>query len=333
MAKICRILSDDEVFEILSKEFSADNQTIPTRMMNQYKAGKTKGIYNKFSDYLIAKYRVNYNRKSVSKVFTTFEDAVRFYDNVMVDYPLAKSPEKIPNGNYKVYIYSGKKISDVFNGMSESAKEIFNEEDRQRDLEIKKEFEKLQKEANYGVNDEGDVLPYSDVDFLLDTASQYQLLITRKTEELSDVNKTIASEKTKGNTSEVERLLKIKNEIEEAINKLNEGPSFSDIINIAQSDLEMIDEIFQKDNVSPQDLVTILNKFDFWLSDKIKDAFFDVDTILNESPNYLSYLEKQNEFDKKGKIINPININKRLISEVCDGYINPNITKHITQIM
>jgi hypothetical protein len=299
MAKICRILSDDEVFEILSKEFSADNQTIPTRMMNQYKAGKTKGIYNKFSDYLIAKYRVNYNRKSVSKVFTTFEDAIRFYSNVMVDYPLAKFPEKIPNGNYKVYTYSGKKIIDVYNGMSESAKEIFNEEDRQRDLEIKKEFEKLQKEANYGVNDEGDVVPYSDVDFLLDTASQYQLLITRKTEELSNVNKTIASEKTKGNTSEVERLLKIKNEIEEAINKLNEGPSFSDIINIAQSDLEMIDEIFQKDNVSPQDLVTILNKFDFWLSDKIKDAFFDVDDILNESPNYLSYLEKQNEFDKK----------------------------------
>ena len=43
-------------------------------------------------------------------------------------------------------------------------------------------------------------------------------------------------------------------------------------------------------------------------------------------------VKPSNQVEMYGKISNPININKRLTTVVCEGYLNPNITKQITQI-
>lgn len=301
MGKICRILSNDEIFDALN-EFVDQNISLELRL--KFETAQRQGFYNKFSEFLYDNYKKFNTSKHYQRVFTTLNDAKLFYDNVKRIYPLVKLPEFIPtNGYYKVYVHSGQKFKDIYENLSERVKQIVDEKSRLEDLQLAKEFEKLQKEANYRVNDEGDVTPYitpyNDVDYLLDTDSQYQFIINRKTEELANINRSIASEKAKNNTSEVERLIKVRNQIEESIKTLTEGPSFSDILNIAQADLEFIDTIFEKDLVSPQDLTSIMNKFDFWLSDRLKEAFFDTEAILDEAPNYLSFLEKKNEFDRK----------------------------------
>ena len=43
-------------------------------------------------------------------------------------------------------------------------------------------------------------------------------------------------------------------------------------------------------------------------------------------------VKPSNHVEINGKMSNPININKRFATVVCDGYLNPKITKHITQI-
>lgn len=301
MARTCRLLSNEEIFNILDSKFG---QVLAANLRIQYETDQSKGKYEKFSEYLIDKYRLYNNNKYYKRVFNNLNDAQVFFNNTKKIYPLVSQPRKIPvNGYYEVQVYSGQKFKEIYDTLGDESKKIINAEDRLEDLKIKKEFEKLQREANYTVNDEGDVTPYvtpyNDADFLLDTASQYQFIINRKVEELANINRSIASEKAKNNTSEVERLIKVKNQIEESIKTLTEGPSFSDILNIAQTDLEFIDSIFEKDSVSPQDLTSIMNKFDFWLSDRLKEAFFDTEAILDEAPNYLSFLEKKNEFDRK----------------------------------
>jgi hypothetical protein len=303
MGNTCRILSNDEVFNALNEVL---DQNISLTLRVKFETAQRQGVYNKFSEFLFDNYKKFNTTKHYQRVFTNLNDARLFYDNVKKVYPLVKLPERIPtNGYYKVYVHSGKKFKDIFDSLNDKVKKIIDEESRLEDLKMRKEFEQLQKEANYRVNDEGNIIiyedakPYSDYDYLIDTESQYKFVLDRKTEELSNVNKKIAEARSKKNTAEVERLLKVKAGIEESINKLNQGPNFTDILNIADNDLKLIDDIFNKDNVSPQDLVFIMNKFDFWLSKRFEEAFFDNDDIINGSPDYLTFLEKKNEFDRR----------------------------------
>lgn len=299
MAKFCRIISNDELFNILN-EFV--DQNISAKLRSNYETKKNQGIYENFLYYLLDNYRLYSNRKHSERVFLTLEDANRYYSNAVREYPLVKKPQFIPfNGYYKVYSHSGKMFKNTFDELYKRGNQyLIDEQEAIDELEkerLKKEFDALEKEANYKVNDEGDVVALED--FLLDTDSQYSFVMTRKKEELSNVKKMIASEKTKGNTAEVERLIKIKTGLEDSILKLSETPNFNDVMAIAKSDLDFINDIFTKTSLSPQDLVSVSGKLDFWLSKRFEEAFFDTDAILNESPNYLNFLELKKQLDKK----------------------------------
>lgn len=305
MGKICRILSDNEEFNIVSNEFDTDNQVIPTRLFTKYQVGKNQGMHNRFSEYLLKQYELNKSRKNKSVVFNNFNDARIYYENNMLTYPLIKYPRKIPKSDkYEVYFYSGIKFKNIFDAISKSSERILTAEQKAEDLRIAKEFEKLEKEANYKVNNEGDIVhpddysPYSDdIDFLISTESQYQFVLDRKTEELNNINKAIASAKNKKNTAEVERLIKIRTSVEDSIGRITESPNFSDVMNIMQNDLELADSILNKEILSPEDLVFVMNKYDFWLSDRFAEAFFEPSDIINKAPSYMNYLAKKNEFD------------------------------------
>lgn len=115
---------------------------------------------------------------------------------------------------------------------------------------------------------------------------------------MANLNRLIALEQSRKNTEYVESLLKSKEKLEADIKNLTDSPNFSDVMNIASDDLAEINTILNKDVLSPQDLLIVKNKLEFWLSDRFKDAFFSTEDIINEVPNYKNFLAKKAEFDK-----------------------------------
>ena len=293
MAKTCRIFSDDEVFNALG---SLVDQHVAAVVKTRYDVAKNQGKINKVSEYLIGKYNKNKDRPSERRVFNNYNAAKDYFLRVREQYDLVNPPRQIPNTNdYEVYSYSGKKYANIINSLID----IFNEVRTKEELEFLKEDKARRMEANETFNDEGELYaPASDIDYSISVESQYDFVLQRKKEEMANLKRLIALEESRKNTENVERLLKSKEKLEADIKNLTDAPNFSDVMNIASADLAEIDTILNKDLLSPQDLLIVKNKLEFWLSERFKEAFFSTEDIINEVPNYKNFLAKKAEFDK-----------------------------------
>ena len=294
MGKTCRILSDDRVFNALE---TIIHQHVATVIRTRYDMAKTAGTHNRILTFLIDRYNTHKERPLERKVFDNYKDAKEFFLETRQDYDLINPPRQIPGTDtYEVYAYSGTQYATIINNLIE----IFNEEQTQEEAVFLKEYEARKQEANEAFNDEGELYaPGLDVDYSISIESQYDFVLKRKKEEMSNLNRLIALEQAKRNTENVERLTKAKEKLSEDIKKLADTPNFSDVMNIASADLAEVDSILNKDILSPQDLIIVKNKLDFWLSDRFKDAFFSSADILSGAPNYRNFLEKKGEFDLK----------------------------------
>ena len=294
MGKTCRILSDDRVFNALE---TIIHQHVATVIRTRYDMAKTAGTHNRILTFLIDRYNTHKERPFERKVFDNYKDAKEFFLETRQDYDLINPPRQIPGtNNYEVYSYSGRQYANIINGLTE----ILNQELNAEETRFLEEDKLRRQQANEVYNDEGELYaPESEVDFSVSIESQYDFVLRRKKEEMANLNRLIALEKAKRNFDNVERLSKAKESLDADIKKLADTPNFSDIMNIATADLAEIDTLLDKDILSPQDLVVIKNKLEFWLSDKFKDIFFSSSDIINEVPNYKNFLAKKGEFDRK----------------------------------
>lgn len=294
MGKTCRILSDDRVFNALE---TLVHQHVAAVIRTRYDMAKEAGTHTRILTFLIDRYNTHKDRPFESRVFDNYKDAKEYFLESRQNYDLINPPRQIPGtNNYEVYSYSGKQYATIINGLTVILKEVLNEEET-RFLE---EDKLRRQQANEVFNDEGELYaPESEVDYSVSIQSQYDFVLQRKKEEMANLKRLIALEKAKRNTDNVERLTKAKERLEEDIKKLTDSPNFSDIMSIASSDLEEVNDILNKDILSPQDLTIVQRKLDFWLSDRFKDAFFSTADIVNEVPNYKNFLLKKGEFDIK----------------------------------
>jgi hypothetical protein len=291
MGKTCRILSDDRVFNALE---TIVHQHVATVIRTRYDMAKEAGTHTRILTFLIDRYNKHKEKPFENRVFDNYKDAKDYFLETRQDYDLINPPRQIPStNNYEVYSYSGKQYASIINGLTGILKEVLNEEETKF-----LEEDKLRRQAaNEAFNDEGELYsPESDVDFSVSIESQYDFVLRRKKEEMTNLNRLIALEEARRNAENVEILTKAKEKLEEDIQKLADTPNFSDIMNIASSDLEDIDTILDKDVLSPQDLTIVQRKLEFWLSDRFKDAFFSSDDVINEAPNYKNFLAKKAQF-------------------------------------
>jgi hypothetical protein len=294
MGKTCRILSDDRVFNALE---TLVHQHVATVIRTRYDMAKEAGTHSRILTFLIDRYNTHKEKPLESRVFDNYKDAKEYFLASRQDYDLINPPRQIPGtNNYEVYSYSGKQYATIINGLTVILKEVLNEEET-RFLE---EDKLRRQQANEAFNDEGELYtPESEVDYSVSIQSQYDFVLKRKKEEMSNLKRLLALEKAAKNAENVERLTKAKERLEEDISKLADTPNFSDVMSIASSDLEEVNTILNKDMLSPQDLVIVKNKLEFWLSDKFRDAFFRSADKINETPNYKNFLLKKAEFDRK----------------------------------
>ena len=291
MGKTCRIISNDDIFSSLEELM---HQHVAAVLRTRYEMAKQAGTTDRMLTFLMDRYKKHKNRQPEHRIFDNYKEAKDYFLKVRQDYDLVNPPRKIVgSGSYAVYTYSGMQYANIISELSERlGMELdFYEE---RTLE---EIKTRQKEANEAFNDEGELYaPDNDVDYSVSVESQYDFVLKRKKEEMTNLNRLIALELSKRNSENVERLNKVKERLENDIKKLIDTPNFSDIMNIASNDLEEMDALLNQDTLSPQDLVIINKKLEFWLSDKFKEAFFTPDDIINKVSNYEIFLEKKAEF-------------------------------------
>jgi hypothetical protein len=294
MGKTCRVISNDDIFNSLEELM---HQHVATVLRTRFEMAKEAGTADRMLTFLIDRYKKHKNRQPEDRIFDNYKDARDYFLNTRQNYDLVNPPRKIVgSGSYAVYSYSGMQYANIISQLSEKLDEELSYYEEKTIEEIRTK----QKEANEIFNDEGELYaPDGDIDYSVSIESQYDFVLKRKKEEMTNLDRLIALEKSKRNTENVEKLTKAKERLEEDIKKLIDTPNFSDIMNIASDDLEEINTILDKDMLSPQDLVIVKNKLEFWLSDKFRDAFFTSADKINEVPSYKAFLVKKGEFDRK----------------------------------
>jgi hypothetical protein len=314
MGKTCRVISNDAIFSSLEELM---HQHVATVLRTRFEMAKQAGTADRMLTFLIDRYKKNKNRQPEDRIFDNYKDARDYFLDTRQNYDLVNPPRKIVgSGSYAVYSYSGMQYANIISQLSEKLDEELSYYEEKTLEEIKTR----QKEANEVFNDEGELYaPDSDIDYSVSIQSQYDFVLQRKKEEMSNLNRLIALEYARKNAENVERLTKYKEKLESDIKKLIDTPNFSDIMNIASSDLEEINTLLDKDMLSPQDLVIIKNKLEFWLSDRFTDAFFTSADKINESPNYKVFLAKKAEFDR----------NRTKYEDLASAYMN-SVIKDVT---
>jgi hypothetical protein len=286
MSKICKILSEGEISMGLSGYLP--NDVIANLLVSKRKIEKQyPGITT--SRYLLGMLKNTSRIRSSERVFNNLKDAEVYYQNNVLVYPLVKTPRKLDNGNYSVYIYSHTQFQEIYNILQSKAERLSDEQ-------LRKELKDLQLDANYKIVD-GEIIPLEgvndpDIDYSLSINSQYELVLKMKNEERTAIQKTIASTT---DPVELDKLNKKLDFVDKQIAELSDKPNFSDVMNIMDIDIQQIEELLNNEVLSAHDIVMIQDKIDFWESENFKSEFFQNDERGN-SPNWKQYSSQLQKF-------------------------------------
>lgn len=152
----------------------------------------------------------------------------------------------------------------------------------------RKADEERREEGNWTINDEGDIV--SNEDFNIET-NRYAKIIQSLSEKRTLLNSALAVAKQSKDRKKIETLTNKINAITDQIKTLEEKSSLSMILDIAEEDLNNVQDILNSPTISDHDLVVTRKTLDMWTDRVLMSMLFDEGNATSDNPSYKRFEE------------------------------------------